>query len=145
MSVIKKDDVTRIKIAKLLNGAAIETTLDDDENSLYAKKGGIDFGVYVKFDQEKNKLRLFTYLQCKEGLSAEALQSFVSLLNNDYILVKFTFTQYEDGKSFINGEYDIYFTFGLHSENFVYSIKKFAEIFISAIREEDKEDIYFSS
>ena len=144
MPVIKKDDVTKSKIAKLLNGAAIETTVDDDENSIYANKGGIDFGVYVKFDQEANRLRLWTYLPSKEGLSAEALQSFVSSLNNDYVFVKFTYTSYEDGKSFVNGEYDIYFTFGLISENLVHSIKKFAAVFISAIREEDKDDIYFN-
>jgi hypothetical protein len=144
MPVIKKDDVTKPKIAKLLNAAAIETTIDDDETSLYASKGGIDFGVYVKFDQDANRLRLWTYLPCKEGLSADALKSLVSTLNSDYVFVKFTYTSYEDGKSFVNGEYDIYFTFGLISENFIHSIKKFAAVFISAIRDEDKEDIYFS-
>ena len=144
MPVIKKDDVTKPKIAKLLNGAAIETSIDDDDNSLYASKGGIDFGVYIKFDQDTNRLRLWTYLPCKEGLSADALKSFVSTLNSDYVFVKFTYTSYEDGKSFVNGEYDIYFTFGLISENFIHSIKKFAAVFISAIRDEDKEDIYFS-
>ena len=144
MPVIKKDDVTKPKIAKLLTGAAIETSIDDDDNSLYASKGGIEFPVFVKFDQDANRLRLLTYLQCKEGLSADALKSLVSTLNSDYVFVKFTYTSYEDGKSFVNGEYDIYFTFGLISENFIHSIKKFAAVFISAIRDEDKEDIYFS-
>lgn len=144
MPIIKKDDVTKLKIAKLLNGAAIETTTDDEENSFYATKGGIDFGVYVKFDLDDNRIRLWTYLPCKEGVSKDALKDLVSTLNNDYVFVKFTYTTYEDGKSFVNGEYDIYFTFGLISENFVQAVQKFASVFIRSIRDEDKDDIYFS-
>ena len=144
MPVIKKDDVTKAKIAKLLKSAAIETRLDDDEDGVYAEKGGIDFGVFIKLVPENNRVKLWTYMQCKDGVSTEALREFVCKLNSDYILVKFTHSIYEDGRAFVNGEYDTFCTFGLSSENFVVTLKMFAEIFVSSIREEDKEDIFFS-
>jgi hypothetical protein len=144
MPVIKKDDVTKTKIAKLLNSAAIETRLDDDDDGVYAEKGGIDFGVFVKLIPETSQVKLWTYMQCKDGVSTDALREFVCKLNSDYRLVKFTHSTYEDGRAFVNGEYEIFCTFGLSSENFIVTLKRFAKIFVGSITEEDKEDVFFS-
>lgn len=143
MATIKKEDVNKHSIAEALNAAAIETTVDDDENSVYAQKGGLDFGVFVKIDEERARIRLFTYMQCKDETSAEALASFVAKLNDEYVLVRFTSTVYDDGRTFLNGDYDYLYTFGLNVENFIVTIKKFASVFIDSIRAEDKDDVFF--
>lgn len=144
MAFAKKDDVTKENIAEWLNSAGIETIVDDDEDSVYAKRGGIDFGVYVKLDKERSRIRLFTFLQCKDDTDADALASFVSKLNDEYIFVRYTKSIYDDGRAFLNGDYDYLYTFGLSVENFVATLKKFASVYIDSIQTEDTEDVFFA-
>ena len=143
MKFVEAENVTKQEIASLLASAGIESIIDDDENSVYAKAGGIDFGVFIKIDADRTRLRLFTYMQCKEGTSPEDLLQFVSKLNDEYILVRFTKMVYDDGSAYLNGDYDILYPFGLGVEHFVATLKKFASIYIQAIREEDKDDVFF--
>jgi hypothetical protein len=143
MALIKKSDVTKEKISELLNAAGIETIVDEEDGSVYAKPDGIDFGVFVKFDEERSRIRLFTYVQCKQGTTGEALHDFLSKLNEEYILVRFSKTEYEDGRTYLNGDYDYLYTFGLVAENFLATIKKFASVYIDAIRTEDQDDVFF--
>lgn len=143
MPTIKKDDVTAKRICQVLNAAAIESSLDDD-GDIYAKKGGIDFGLWLKFPADKTLVKLFTYAQCKENTSLEAIQKFATKLNSEYLFVKFTVSQYEDGRTYLNGEYDYLFPFGMISENLIASVKMFSSIFITSIQDEDSNDEFFA-
>ena len=143
MRVVDTENVTKQEIASLLASAGIESTIDEDENSVYAKAGGIDFGVFIKIDSDRARIRLFTYMQCKDGTSSEDLLRFASKLNDEYILVRFTKMVYEDGSAYLNGDYDILYPFGLGVEHFITTLKKFASIYIQAIRDEDKDDVFF--
>jgi len=67
MPTIKKDDVTAKRICQVLNAAAIESSLDDD-GDIYAKKGGIDFGLWVKFPADKRLSNFLPTLNVKKTL-----------------------------------------------------------------------------
>lgn len=142
MKTIEAENVTKEEIASFLAIAGIESTIDD-ENSVYAKAGGIDFGVFIKIDSERARIRLFTFMQCKDGTTSEDLIHFTTKLNDQYILVRFTPTIYDDGRAFLNGDYDLLYPFGLSVENFVATLKKFSNIYIQTIREEDQDDVFF--
>ena len=142
MAIIKKEDVNVKQICKILNSAAIETEVDE-EGDVYLKKGGVDFGLWVKFIDE-SRIRLFTYAQCKSGVSPESVEKFAVKLNLEYVLVRYTSTAYDDGNIFLNGDSYIIFPFGLQAENFVATVKAFSSIFIDSIRAEDPDDEFFS-
>lgn len=143
MGFMNKDDVMKAAVAEWLNAAGVETIVDEDEESVYAKRGGIEFGTYVKLDKERDRIRLFTFLQCKDGIEEQELTNFAAKLNNEYIYVRFTATKYDDGRAFLNGDYDYLYTFGLSVENFVATVRKFASVFIDAVRDEDPDDVFF--
>lgn len=143
MKIIETLNVTKQEISSILSAAGIESTVDDDENSVYAKKGGLDFGVFIQIDAERTRIRLFTYFECKEGVASEDLARFVSNLNNEYLLVRYTHTVYQDGRSFLNGDYDLFYTFGLPVENFIVTLRKFSSVFIDSVRAEDPDDVFF--
>jgi len=139
--MFSKESLDSNVIAESLTAAAIEWKIDDD-GDVYAKQGGIDFGVFIQLEKERSKLRLMTYYQCKEGVDEGELGKFVAALNKQYVLVKFTATSYDDGRKYLNGFYDIYYNFGLDSALFLFTLRKFAAIFLEAVRE-DTDDVFF--
>ena len=142
MSVITAKEVTKEKLIEIFNNAALEVVADDDSNEICVK--GTDFPLWVSIEEEGQFIRLRTYLECKEGAPLEELPSLAALCNDEYVLVNFTTTVYEDGRGYLNGIYYIYYNFGLIAPQLVYSTKKFSAIFLAALREFDSEDKFFS-
>jgi len=140
MSVIKASDVTKEKLIEIFTNAAFEVTQDDD-GELYLKGG--DFPLWVSIDEKGKYIKLRSYLACKEGSPLEELPD-LSAACNEYILVNFTPTVYEDGRGYLNGYYYMYYNFGLIAPQLVYTVKQFSEIFLAAIRESDQDDKFFS-
>jgi len=140
MAVIKKENVSVERLSELLTSAAIEWSVDDD-GDLFANRGALDWGVYLSL-QDGYRLRLLTHIPCKEGVDSEELRDFVSDLNAKYVMVRFTSTVYDSGEKFINGDYDIFYTFGIDGAHLIHTLRKFATIFAAAIREEDKDDVF---
>jgi hypothetical protein len=143
MSVIKTNEITKGKIAEILEGAGISVDISDDGNEVYAKHGGVAFGAWVQLPDENIPLRIFTFLQCKDNAPTDALPELVAKMNS-FNLVKFTFTTYDDGRAFVNGTYDIFSDFGIIDKQLVITLKGFSDIFLAAISEFDKENIFFS-
>jgi len=141
MSVIKATDVTVEKLIEIFTNAAFEVTEDENDHELYVKGG--DFPLWVSIDEDGKYIKLRTYLACKDGAPLEDLSD-LSAACNQYILVNFTPTVYEDGRGYLNGYYYMYFNFGLIAPQLVYTVKQFSEIFLSAIRGSDPDDKFFS-
>lgn len=142
MAFVKKDEVTNELVSEWLNSAAIETSIDED-GDVYAKRGGIDFGLWVKINSDRGYIRLLTYMKCKEGVDIDALDAFASRLNSNYVFVRFTTTVSDNGQAYLYGDYDLLYTFGVSVENFVATVRKFSAVFVDAIRSEDEDDVFF--
>ena len=140
MSVIKATDVTKEKLIELFTNAAFEVT-EDDDGDLYLKGG--DFPLWVSINETGKYIKLRTYLKCKDGAPLEDLSD-LSIACNDYILVTFTPTVYEDGRGYLNGYSYMYYNFGLIAPQLVHTTKEFSNIFLAAIKENDPEDNFFS-
>lgn len=142
MSIVKANDVTKEKLFEILTNAALEVIEEDEPNKVYVK--GLDFNSWLSFDDEKKVIKMSTYLKCKEGAPLGELAAFSESCNDSYMLVQFSSTVYEDGRGFLNGNYYMYYNFGLIPPQLIFTLKKFATIFVEAIREKDSEDRFFS-
>lgn len=142
MSIVKANDVTKEKLIEILTNAALEVIEEDDPNQVYVK--GLDFGSWLSFDDEKKVIKMNTYVKCKDGAPLGELAAFSEKCNDSYMLVQFSSTVYEDGRGFLNGTYYMYYNFGLIAPQLIFTLKKFATIFIEAVREKDSEDKFFS-
>lgn len=142
MSIVKANDVTKEKLFEILTNAALEVIEEDEPNKVYIK--GLDFGSWLSFDDEKKVIKMSTYLKCKDGAPLGELAAFSESCNDSYMLVQFSSTVYEDGRGYLNGNYFMYYNFGLIPTQLIFTLKKFATIFVEAIREKDSEDRFFS-
>jgi len=140
MNVIKATEVTKEKLIEIFTNAAFEVT-EDDDGELYLKGG--DFPLWVSINETGKYIKLRTFLQCKDGAPLEDLSD-LSTACNEYILVTFTPTVYEDGRGYLNGYYYMYYNFGLIAPQLVHTTKEFSEIFLAAIKANDPEDKFFS-
>ncbi len=143
MPLIKSNEVNSENLLQILTSAAFEAEAQED-GSIYLKRGVIDFGCWLKFNDDMKAVRLYTFAQCKEGAILNGLNNACAKLNEVYALVKFTTTAYEDGSLYLNGEYDLYYNFGIISEQLIHSIRMFSEIFLIGIRESDPDDEFFN-
>ena len=140
MNVIKATEVTKEKLIEIFTNAAFEVT-EDDDGELYLKGG--DFPLWVSINETGKYIKLRTFLKCKDGAPLEDLSD-LSTACNEYILVTFTPTVYEDGRGYLNGYYYMYYNFGLIAPQLVHTTKEFSEIFLAAIKANDPEDRFFS-
>lgn len=142
MSIVKANDVTKEKLFEILTNAALEVIDEDEPDRVYVK--GLDFNSWLSFDDEKKVIKMSTHLKCKDGAPLGELAAFSESCNDSYMLVQFSSTVYEDGRGYLNGNYFMYYNFGLIPPQLIFTLKKFATIFVEAIREKDSEDRFFS-
>ncbi len=140
MNFIEPADVNNENITELLSSAGMVAQLEDDAN-IYIKEG-IAFPSWVSIDEEKKCIRIHTWVMCKDDAPLEQLDEFVSFLNSKYFLTQFSGTKYEDGRAYINGHYYLFYNFGIIPGQLTHTIRKFSDIFIGAIRDEDKDDVF---
>lgn len=84
-----------------------------------------------------------TWLKFGDHAPVERLPEFVTNCNNK-IVVQFSLTQYDDNSAYIDGYYYMPYKFGFNLKNFLFMLRKFSSIFISTIRQNDKDDIFFN-
>lgn len=143
MSIVKANDVTKEKLFEILTNAALEVIEEEDEpNKVYVK--GLDFGSWLTFDTENKFIKISTYVKCKDGAPLGELAAFSELCNASYMMVQFSSTVYEDDRGYLNGTYYLFYNFGLIPPQLIFTLRKFATIFVEAIREKDSEDRFFS-
>lgn len=134
----------RERFAQAFEAAAIGCSLEEEENELYLKEG-LDFPFWLKIDEKSKRIRFYTHIKAKDGTTIERLMEFAHELNDMYVTVRFTAVVNEDnGDVFLHGDYFLYTSFGIIIPQLIHTAKKFAEIFVMAIRNEDKDDEFFA-
>jgi hypothetical protein len=141
MSDIMASEVTGEYVRSILEGAVFDVDVDPDDGELYVR--GLDFPCWVHVDQDRELIKIRTYIKCKDNAPLDDLPGFVLNINGTKILVSFTSSVYEDGRGYLNGYHYMYFKYGFNEKNFIYTLRKFSSIFREAITENDKDDIFF--
>lgn len=142
MSLIKADELTKDKLVELITNAGLEVHDEGENNKIYVRTEA--FGLWVSFDSELKRLHLTTFCKCKDNAPLHELGLLSEICNQEYPMIQFSSTVYEDGTGFLNGTYCLYYTFGLVVPNLIHTMKVFNDIFIEAIRVKDKDDKFFS-
>ena len=141
MNLIDKKNVTIESIHDLLRDSAIVSS-DYDIGCIHAEQGGIDFGVFISIDDKNDLIRFATVHPCKEGTDTEGLLHFTNHLNDTFALVRFTPLDHGDGDVVLYGDYDFVYTFGLHAENFIATLRRFAKIYLAAVTRAQEEGLF---
>ena len=144
MPLLKNNEVNQETIAAALTAAVMEFEAEENGNIYINNRRTISFPCWVKFFDDVRMIKLETFIQCKEGTDITALNEVCLKMNAGMNLVKFTTTSYEDGRVYLNGEYDMYYNFGLITEQLIPSIRRFADLFVRSIREPDPDDQLFN-
>jgi hypothetical protein len=140
--IIEYNEITKDALAEIFGIAAIGCEVDNEDDELYLTDG-IEFPVRVIIDNERKSIKIFTFLETRDGAPNDELPLFAQKLNDKFVTTRFTASIYDDDRAFINGEYYFYTNFGLIIPQFIYTVKKVAEIFVDAIREYDNDEKFF--
>jgi hypothetical protein len=137
-SQIPPEEVNLELISQILSDQNIEFEMDED--SIQVLKG-LAFDVFITIDEEKNLIKLRTYLQLKDSVSEKQLNDIATKLNHETGPLKFT-TTYYGGESpphgYIDGDYYFFYQFGFSAESFMYLIRFFSLAFSNAIKSVNK-------
>ncbi len=144
MKTLEFSDITLEGIAQAFEAAAIKCKVDEEENELYLSDG-VAFPFWLMIDAKAKRFKFSTHIKTREGTSRERLMEFTHELNDQYVTVRFTAAVANDnGNVFLHGDYFLYTAFGIIVPQLILTAKNFADIFIQAIREEDKDDEFFA-
>lgn len=144
MRTIEFSDINKENLAKAFELAAFEFEADSEDNEIYIQGSCVEFPLWVEINDERKTIKLYTFLKLKEDAPRERLAAFAQKLNDTFVTVKFTTTEYDDGRAYLNGNYFFYTTFGIIVPQLIHTIKKFSEIFIDAVREYDEDNTFFA-
>lgn len=138
--ILKPEEVTQDKFVEILKNAAFD--IEVNESEIYIKD--ISFPLWLVIDTEKQFILIYTYVKFKETATLNLLNNFSSDCNSTYELIQFSNTNYTDKRNYLYGFYYIYYNFGVIPQQIIYTIRKFASIFVTAAREKDTDGIYFN-
>ena len=137
-SQISAEDVNLELLSEILSDQSIEFEMD--ENSIHVVKG-LEFDTFITIDEDKNLIKLRTYLKLKDGVTEKQLNDIASKLNHETGPLKFT-TTYYGGETpphgYIDGDYYFFYQFGFSAESFLYLIRFFSLAFSNAIKSVNK-------
>jgi len=137
-SQISPEDVNLELISKILSDQNIEFEMDED--SIHVVKG-LEFDAFITIDEDKNLIKLRTYLKLKDSVTEKQLNDIASKLNHETGPLKFT-TTYYGGETpphgYIDGDYYFFYQFGFSAESFLYLIRFFSLAFSNAIKSVNK-------
>ena len=137
-SQIPTEEVNLELISHILSDQDIEYEID--EGSIQVLKG-LAFDVFITIDEEKNLIKLRTYLKLKDSVSESQLKDIAAKLNYETGPLKFT-TTYYGGESpphgYIDGDYYFFYQFGFSAQSFLYLIRFFSLAFSNAIKSVNK-------
>lgn len=142
MEILKSEDVTVDVLSKIFTVAGLVTSVDQDGDIFVDE--GLDFAAWVIIDRENKYLMFRTYVRCKKDAPLGELDAYVASLNAKYYLAQFSYNIHENGQAFLNAHYFIFYSFGLIPGQVTFSLRKFAKLFIEAIRISDRDDKFFA-
>ena len=137
-SQIPPEAVNLELISQILSDQNIGFEMDEDSIHVV---NGLAFDVFITIDEEKNLIKLRTYLQLKDSVSEKQLNDIATNLNHETGPLKFT-TTYYGGESpphgYIDGDYYFFYQFGFSAESFLYLTRFFSLAFSNAIKSVNK-------
>ena len=137
-SQIPPEEVNLELISQILSEQNIEFEMDEDSIHVV---NGLEFDAFITIDDDKNLIKLRTYLQLKDSVSEKQLNDIATKLNHETGPLKFT-TTYYGGESpphgYIDGDYYFFYQFGFSAESFLYLIRFFSLAFSNAIKSVNK-------
>lgn len=139
MRILEAEEVTQEKVAEILKNAAFNISLEDSE--IYIND--TNFPLSLRINHEKQFIMLYTFIPFLDDLPIEKLNEFSSDCNAEYELVQFSNTRNTDGKNYMYGFYYMFFNFGIIPQQLIFTIREFTSSYLTALREKDKDDLYF--
>ncbi len=125
-------------IAKILSDQDIEYEIDGAEIQVTR---GLAFDVFISIEDDKNLIKLRTYVRLNDDILASQLEDIVVELNRETVPLKFTDIYYKNKippHGYINGDYYFYYQFGLTPESILYLIRFFSLAFSRAVKSVNK-------
>lgn len=136
--IVQPEAVNLELISEILSSQNIEHEIDGE--TLHATKG-LAFDVFVTIEEDKNLIKLRTYVQLKPSVSERQLNDIVAELNRETAPLKFTATYYGEESpphGYIDGDYYFFYQFDFTPESFLYMIRLFSLAFSNAIKSVNK-------
>lgn len=136
--IVPPESINLELISEILSSQNITHEIDDE--ILHIAKG-LAFDVFVSIEDDKNLIKLRTYVQLKPSITERQLREVVAELNRETAPLKFTSTYYEDKSpphGYIDGDYYFFYQFGFTQESFLYMIRLFSLAFSNAIKSVNK-------
>lgn len=144
MKTLEPSEITIEGLAESFNAAAIGCEIETDSHELFLSEG-LKYPVWLRLDEENKRIKIFTFIDAREGISRDDLFAFAHKLNNEYVTVRYSVMIYEDDdNTYLNGTYFIYTAFGIIVPQLIHTVKNFSDIFIDAVTEQDSDHIFFS-
>lgn len=116
---------------EVLSNAAIDWEIDG-RGSTYVTSLAFPFWLDVLPDDEG--FSFYTYCTVREGIGELELLRFVNNCNHKLPMVQFCASKC--GKR-VQAHYSLYKPDGLHQRGFLFAVRRFSEIFLSAVKAED--------
>ena len=135
---ISPENVGLELISQILSDQNIKFEMDEDSIHVV---NGLEFDVFITIDEDKNLIKLRTYLQLKDSVTEKQLSDIASKLNHETGPLKFTTTYYGEESpphGYIDGDYYFFYQFGFSAESFLYLIRFFSLAFSNAIKSVNK-------
>jgi hypothetical protein len=124
--VIQEAEVTVERLRSLLETAVVDLA-PDDEGDLYLT-GGIDFPIWVRVDQDRKTLELFTFIR-KVAADAATVALRLNEMNSNFA------GQFYHLDDAIYSRHGVSFDGGLLPRQFVKTVRRFSGSFREAIQE----------
>jgi hypothetical protein len=128
---VPEDDVTLETVRKILETAAVECEIDEDQE-LYVRDE--NFPIWIALDAERHFLWLHTYAPL-ENMALEEGIARANELNSRIILNRFWF---ENGS--LAADYGFYYGEGFNPRQLIKLVRKFSTIFQEAFTNQGPDD-----
>ena len=142
--VNETDNLTIEALLTLLQDAGLTQADLDDDGDINVPRGmggsdALEFGTDVQILH--GAICMTTYVQCHEGVESEVAAQ-VLRLNNEMLFTRFSMKHHDD-RCYLTGDYWLLLGEELSGEYLVSALRKFADVFITGIRESDPNQTLF--
>lgn len=133
---IVESEVTPETIRELFSRAFYNTDLDDDGDVVVNAE---PISVFISINTNNRLLKYSTYYRVDETAPLESKLAFVNKMNDDLVFCRFSIP--EDHEDTLVADYFLPFGESISSFQIVSSLRLFALVVVSAIRDYDDDDL----
>lgn len=136
--IVQADSVNLELISEILTSQNIEHEVDGETIQVIK---GLAFDVFISIEDDKNLIKLRTYVKLKASVTERQLSDIASQLNRETAPLKYTATYYQEESpphGYIDGDYYLFYQFGFTPQSFLYQLRLFSLAFSNAIKSVNK-------